>query len=177
MYTIEKSNKPDFNFKEENLSTKKVLDENLFDDIKRLLCSNEFSYYLTPSKSPVIFQHMFLGLDHTINSPHFESVCKPIIDEIKKNDKTFFNILRAKAVCYPKQNADKIEFDRELIKFHKTAIFPIIDTNGFYEFENKELPNIGQEANTLSIFDGKEKYRVKLQTDLSYKIDIIINYE
>ena len=104
-------------------------------------------------------------------------MCKPIIDEIKKNDKTFFNILRAKAVCYPKQNVDKIEFDKELIKFHKTAIFPIMDTNGFYEFENEKLPNVGQEANTLSIFDGNEKYRVKLQTDLSYKIDIIINYE
>ena len=85
MYTIEKSNKPDFEFKEENSSTKKVLDESLFDDIKRLLCSNEFGYYLTPSESPVIFQHMFLGLDHSINSQHFESVCKPIIDEIKND--------------------------------------------------------------------------------------------
>lgn len=177
MYTIKKSNISDFNFKKENSNMSKVLDEVIFTDIKKLLCSNLFSYYLAPDKSPVILQHIIVGQDQNINSSFFEQIGIPIFNQIKKYDKSFFKILRAKVVCYPKQNTDEILFNKDLKAFHKTAIFPIIDTNGFYEFQNKELPNIGQEENTLAMFDGNEKYRIKLQTDKSYKIDIIINYE
>ena len=177
MYTIKKSNISDFNFKKENSNTNKVLDEVIFADIKKLLCSNLFPYYLTPNKSPVILQHILVEQDHNINSNCFEQIGIPILNEIKKCDKSFFKLLRARVVCYPKQNTDEILFNKDLKVFHKTAIFPIVDTDGFYEFENKELPNIGQEENTLAIFDGNEKYKIKLQTDKSYKIDIIINYE
>ena len=177
MYTIKKSNISDFNFKEKNSNVSKVLDESLFIDIKKLLCSNLFSYFLTSSASPVVLQHILLGKGQTINSNYFEKLIIPILDQIKKYDKLFFKILRARVVCYPKQNTDAIIFNKDLNGFHKTAIFPIVNTNGFYEFENKELPNIGLEENTLAIFDGNEKYRIKLQTDKSYKIDIIINYE
>ena len=152
---------------------KNVLDKNIANNIKEILLSNNFGWYLqnvivNTKCRDKYFVHNFF--DGTINSAFFDKIIIPILGQF-----TYKNIIRVKANLYPKtskiiEHPFHIDNNGE----HKVAIYYVNSNNGKTIFKNGK--SIKSEENKLLLFSGQKEHKSTTCTDENFRINININY-
>ena len=164
------------------------LPQDNFEQLKKILFSNEFPYYLqsgvaynSPDKNlGVLLTHSMIHDNGDIRSSELTNklILYPIFDKLKEFDKDFFKVIRAKINLYPNQlNQIKNDFHIDANFTHKVLLFSVNTNNGYTDFEDTNIDPFPSVENSAIIFDGKLKHRSVIQTDTHVRINININYE
>lgn len=154
---------------------KEALDKKISLDIKNVLTSNEFPWFIHKGivhkeEKNYQFAHIFHHKNQ-INSTFFVSLINPILKILNP-----ISIIKIKANLLPK--SDKIIEHGMHIDFtnknSKTAIYYVNTNNGYTKFENKK--KILSEENKLIIFNSTVKHTGTTCTDEDYRMVINFNY-
>ena len=154
---------------------KEVLDKKISLNIKNVLTSNEFPWFIHKGivyekENNYQFAHIFY-YKHQINSTFFENLINPILKILNP-----ISIIKIKANLLPRdkkiiEHGMHVDFKN---KNSKTAIYYVNTNNGYTKFENNK--KITSEENKLIIFNSNIKHTGTTCTDSDYRIVINFNY-
>ena len=152
------------------------LEQSYFDNLSKLLNSDNFPWYITKDISnkgqyfdKLYYQTHTFFQAHQIMSEYFSEL-KPLFDKLKVK-----SLLRAKANLYPaKESLSEHEWHTDFNYENKTALLYINNTDGYTKF--KDGTKVESVANRVLIFNSQKEH---LSTDCTNdwaRLNINLNY-